>query len=26
LYVIDPEGRWLEFAGKKEEIEWRIVK
>jgi len=25
-YVIDPEGRWLEFAGKKEEIEWRIVK
>jgi hypothetical protein len=25
-YVIDPEGSWLEFAGKKEEIEWRIIK
>lgn len=25
-YVIDEEGRWLEFAGKEEEIEWRIVK
>ncbi len=25
-YVIDEAGEWLEFAGKKEEIEWRIVK
>ena len=25
-YVIDEHGEWLEFAGKKEEIEWRIVK
>jgi len=25
-YVIDPAGSWLEFAGKEEEIEWRIVK
>ena len=25
-YVISPEGDWLEFAGKEEEIEWRIVK
>ena len=25
-YVIDPEGRWLEFAGKEKDIEWRIVK
>ncbi len=25
-YVISPEGDWLEFAGKKEEIEWRIAK
>ncbi|MDP2967374.1 MAG: hypothetical protein Q8N87_03130 [bacterium] len=25
-YVIDEAGNWLEFAGKKEEIEWRIVK
>ncbi len=25
-YVISPEGEWLEFAGKEEEIEWRIVK
>ncbi len=25
-YVISPEGDWLEFAGKKEEIEWRIIK
>jgi len=25
-YVIDEGGNWLEFAGKKEEIEWRIVK
>ena len=25
-YVIDPGGEWLEFAGKKEEIEWRISK
>lgn len=25
-YVIDEAGRWLEFAGKKEDIEWRIVK
>jgi DNA polymerase (family 10) len=23
FYVIDPYGEWLEFAGKKEEIEWR---
>jgi len=23
-YVISPEGDWLEFAGKEEEIEWRI--
>ncbi len=26
LYVIDKTGSWLEFAGKEEEIEWRIVK
>lgn len=25
-YVIDKAGIWLEFAGKEEEIEWRIVK
>lgn len=25
-YVITPEGKWLEFAGKEEDIEWRIVK
>ncbi len=25
-YVIDEAGNWLEFAGKKEEIEWKIVK
>ena len=25
-YVIDETGNWLEFAGKEEEIEWRIVK
>jgi len=25
-YVISPEGDWLEFAGKKEEIEWRTIK
>ena len=25
-YVIDPEGNWLEFAGKESEIEWRIIK
>ena len=25
-YVIDRAGSWLEFAGKEEEIEWRIVK
>ena len=25
-YVITPEGRWLEFAGKEEDIKWRIVK
>jgi len=25
-YVIDETGDWLEFAGKEDEIEWRIVK
>jgi len=25
-YVISPEGDWLEFAGKEEEIEWKIIK
>ena len=25
-YVIDPEGNWLEFAGKESEIEWRLMK
>ena len=25
-YVIDKSGNWLEFAGKEEEIEWKIVK
>ena len=25
-YVIDTAGNWLEFAGKEEEIEWRIIK
>jgi hypothetical protein len=24
-YVISPEGEWLEFAGKEQEIEWRIT-
>lgn len=24
-YVIDQDGRWLEFAGKEEDIEWKIV-
>ncbi len=24
-YVISPDGDWLEFAGKKEEIEWKTV-
>ena len=24
-YVIDPEGSWLEFAGKEQEIEWKIA-
>jgi DNA polymerase/3'-5' exonuclease PolX len=26
FYVIDPYGEWLEFAGKENEIEWRIAK
>ena len=25
-YVISPDGDWLEFAGKKDEIEWKIAK
>ncbi len=25
-YVISPEGEWLEFAAKEQEIEWRIIK
>jgi len=25
-YVVTPDGEWLEFAGKKEDIEWKIVK
>ncbi|MBZ9569890.1 hypothetical protein KJA16_03185 [Patescibacteria group bacterium] len=25
-YVISPEGEWLEFAGEKSDIEWRIVR
>ncbi|PIQ92984.1 MAG: hypothetical protein COV69_00245 [Parcubacteria group bacterium CG11_big_fil_rev_8_21_14_0_20_39_14] len=25
-YVIDDDGTWLEFAGKEEEIEWKIIK
>ncbi len=25
-YVIDETGSWLEFAGKEEEVEWRIIK
>jgi len=25
-YVIDEAGEWLEFAGKKEEIKWKIIK
>lgn len=25
-YVIDRDGNWLEFAGKEEEVEWRVVK
>jgi len=25
-YVIAPDGEWLEFAGKEEDIEWRIMK
>jgi len=25
-YVISPDGDWLEFAGKENEIEWRIIK
>ena len=25
-YVINQEGDWLEFAGKEDEIEWRIIK
>ena len=25
-YVISPEGDWLEFAGKEDEMEWRIIK
>lgn len=25
-YVIDKDGIWLEFAGKKEDIEWKIIK
>jgi len=24
-YVIDPDGSWLEFAGKEQEVEWKIV-
>lgn len=25
-YVISPDGEWLEFAGREEEIEWKTVK
>ena len=25
-YVIDKNGNWLEFAGKKSDIEWKIIK
>jgi len=25
-YVVTPDGEWLEFAGKKEDIEWKIIK
>lgn len=25
-YVVTPEGEWLEFAGKEEDIEWRTIK
>jgi len=25
-YVISPEGEWLEFAGREQDMEWRIVK
>ena len=25
-YVIDKEGRWLEFAGKESDIEWKTIK
>ena len=25
-YVVTPENEWLEFAGKEEDIEWRIIK
>ena len=25
-YVVTPEGDWLEFAGKEDDVEWRIVK
>ena len=25
-YVIDKDGNWLEFVGKKSDIEWKIVK
>jgi len=25
-YVIDKQGNWLEFAGKEEDIEWRVIK
>jgi len=25
-YVVDKDGNWLEFAGKEEEIEWRITR
>jgi hypothetical protein len=25
-YVISPEGEWLEFAGKEDEIDWKIIK
>ena len=25
-YVISPEGEWLEFAGKEDDIEWRTIK
>jgi hypothetical protein len=24
-FVISPQGEWLEFAGKNDEIEWRIT-